>query len=217
MRFGQTGFFLVIVLAGCTPVADPRTREFTADGLDLYKRGDYRGARESFEAAARLQPDDLALRYNIGQCQERLGQSVEAEKTYSAVLHKEPGHVEARYSLAQLMVRQGREKDADEMAQEWLQRQPDRAPPYALDGWLWHQRGDLPRAQSRLQQALRYDPHDVRALNELGQVFEKIHRFDRAMYLYEQSLAVQPRQPEIIDRVNHLKSIGAGTPRPDTD
>jgi tetratricopeptide (TPR) repeat protein len=101
------------------------------------------------------------------------------------------------------------------MVEDWLARQPKQAGPYAEDGWLWHEARDLPRAQGRLQQALQLDPHNVRALNELGQVYEEMYRFDRALVLYERSLSQDPNQPDVLRRVKELRAQGVTPPKPE--
>ena len=69
------------------------------------------------------------------------------------------------------------------MAEDWLRAQPARAGPYALDGWLRAEAGDLVSARSRYQQALSRDPVDVHALVGLGRVYEKLNRPERALVL----------------------------------
>ena len=59
------------------------------------------------------------------------------------------------------------------------------------------------------------DPHDVHALNELGQLYEAINRQDRALDMYERSLEFQPHQADVGVRVSRLKAQGVGLPHPD--
>ena len=101
------------------------------------------------------------------------------------------------------------------MVEDWLAHEPNRSGPYALDGWMWRQSGDLLRAQSRLQQALAMDPGDRLALSELAQVYETMNRPDRALVLYERSLDLRPDQPEVKAHLTSLRASGAGRPRPD--
>ncbi len=101
------------------------------------------------------------------------------------------------------------------MVEDWLAREPKKAEPYALDGLLWHQAGDLPKAQARLQQALGIDPHNVDALVELGLVYEAMHRPERAQAIYERVLELEPNQPDVIARINRLQHEGTGRPHPD--
>jgi Tfp pilus assembly protein PilF len=205
-----------LLLAGCVPWTAPeRVRDYNEDGVYLYQRGDYRSASESFKAALTLQPEDPGLLYNLGQCHDHLGQSGRAEHYYNECLLRSRNHAACRQALAELLVREGRWSEAVRMVEDWLAREPKLASAYALDGWLWHRAGDLPRAQARLQQALQLDPHDVRALTELGLVYESLQRPDRAVALYEHALERAPIQAELTRRINHLRSHGVGRPRPD--
>jgi tetratricopeptide (TPR) repeat protein len=213
----QAGWVAAVALAAgaCAPAAQDRVRDYNEDGIHLFKRGDYAHARETFQAALALQPDDPNLLYNLGRCHDHLGQSARAEQIYRACLARAADHVDCRFALTTLLVRDGRRDEAVRMTEEWLARDPRRATPYAIDGWLWHQYGDLPRAQARLQQALERDPNDPLALTELARVYEEMSRPDRALALYEHALAVRPDQPDVRARLTALQKQGAGRPKPD--
>jgi tetratricopeptide (TPR) repeat protein len=101
------------------------------------------------------------------------------------------------------------------MVSDWMAREPGQAGPLAEDGWLWHQIGDLPRAQARLQQAIEIDPHDKRALTEMAQVYEAMNRQDRALVLYERILERHPNDTAASDRVDYLLTSGVRRPQPD--
>jgi Flp pilus assembly protein TadD len=205
----------LIVMAGCaTPDAD-RVRDYTQDGIQLYRRGDYAAARESFQAALQLRPGDAGLTYNVGQCYERAGDTNRAEQSYTACLQRDADHVACHHALTMLLVREGRGTDAVRSVEAWLAHSPKLAAAHAEDAWLWHQSGDLPRAQSRLQEALLLDPRDWRALSELGLIYEEQQRPDRALTLYEQSLQGNPDQPDVAKRLDDLRKKGVGRPKPD--
>jgi Flp pilus assembly protein TadD len=201
-------------LVGCGPAVQERVRTYNQDALYLFQQGDYAGACEVYQSALALQPKDLGLLYNIGECYDRLGNAAKAEDAYNQCLQKEPDHVRCRHALAVLLVRTGRRKQAVTMVEDWLAHNPKRADPYAEDGWLWHQAGDLPQAQARLQQALDLDAHNLRALNELALVYEDLGLPDRAVVLYERSLDQDPRQPDVARRLNQLRAKGSGRPKP---
>jgi Flp pilus assembly protein TadD len=206
---------LCFLLASCTPTAQELVKQYNDDGVLLYERGDYAGARQSFEAAQKLAPDDAAVLYNLGQCHDRLGEPAKAEPLYKECLIRSPNHAACRHSLAVLWVKAGRQAQAERMVEDWLAREPKLSSPYAEDGWLWHLRGDLPRAQARLQQALQIDAHDLRALTELALVYEERQRPDRALVLYDRILDINPRQPEIAAHMEQLKAQGAKPPKPE--
>jgi tetratricopeptide (TPR) repeat protein len=204
---------LLLLAAGCTTLPE-RVRTYNADGVHLFQYGDYRDARDDFQSALELAPDDVNLRYNLAQCYERLGDNAKAEAVYRECLERDRDNANCRQALCVFLVRRGRRDEAVKMVQEWLTRQPPQADAYALDGWLRHQAGDLPAAHSRLQQALLIDGNNVAALNEMGLLYEAMHYPERALALYERSLTVRPEQPEIIDRYNRLKRQGVDYPRP---
>lgn len=206
---------VVLGLAGCVTTGDDRFRDYNEDGLFQFRQGNYRDARESFQAALDLKTGDPALMYDIAECYDRLGDAAKAERFYRECLDRAPNHEACRHALAALLVRQKRRDEAARMIEDWLAREPKLAGPYAEDGWLWHQAGDLPRAQARLQQALAIDPRDVRALTELGLVYEAMQRPDRAVVLYERALEREPNQTELAKRVQFLLAKGAGPPRPE--
>jgi tetratricopeptide (TPR) repeat protein len=215
MRGGTWLLALTFCLGGCESASQERLSDYSQDGLYLFQRGNYAAARESFQAALALKSNDPALLYDIGECSDRLGDTGNAERYYSQCLLNAPNQVECRHALASLLVRVGRKDDAAHLIQDWLAREPRLAAAYAEDGWLWHQTGDLPRAQVRLQQALELNPHDSRALVELALVYEAMQRPDRAASLYERVLQQDPQQLEVARRLDRLRAQGAGQPHPD--
>jgi Tfp pilus assembly protein PilF len=212
--WGATGLAL-IWLGGCAPTAQERVHDYNEDGLHLYQHGEYGRAAESFEAAIALEPGDAALLYNAGRCHDRAGDAARAEQYYTACLQKAPNHAGARNGLAALMLRQGRRDEATQMIEGWLASQPKRGAAHAADGILLHQLGDLPSAKLRLEEALRLDPHDTRALVELGLVYEALQRPDRSLVLYERALDEDPQLEEVAERLRRLQAQGVKRPLPD--
>jgi protein O-GlcNAc transferase len=206
---------LVVFISACADTGQERLHEYNQDALLLFEKGSYDHSRETFEAALALKPGDANILYNLGRCHEKLGQADRAEARYTECLRAAPDHPECRHALAELLVSHGRRDEAVKMTEAWLSSRPDLGAAYALDGWLWHQFGDLPRAQGRLQQALEHDSRNTQALNELALVYEDMHRPDRAATLYERSLDYKPGQPEVKARLASLQTGGAGVPRPD--
>lgn len=206
---------LVLAFAGCVTDDQERIRDYGADGLFLYRRGDYYDALQSFQAAQKLKPKDANLLFDVGQCYDKLGDLKKAERWYNLCLDEEPNHAPARHALARLLLTMGRRNEALRMIEDWVLREPNLSAAHAEEGWIWHQVNDLPRAQTKLQQALELDPHNKQALIELGMVYEELNRPDRARVLYERVLELDPNQPDIHNRLNALISQGAGRPHPE--
>jgi tetratricopeptide (TPR) repeat protein len=206
---------LCALLLGCPPRVDDRVREFTEDGVHLYERGDYAHARETFEYALTLEPGDANLLFNVGQCHERLGKADKAQEYYQLCLRKSANHAACRHALALLMFRNGRRDEADQLIQEWLATEPKLPDALVEDGWRLRQEGQLELALGRFQEALRHDPKHIRALTELGILYEVYQMPERSLDLYQRALAQNPSQPELAERVRVLRARGVSRPKPD--
>jgi protein O-GlcNAc transferase len=205
----------LLLLPGCASVADQRVKDFNDDGVHMFARGDFVAARDSFEAALTLTPQDPGLLYNLGQCHDRLGDWRNAEQYYLTCLQVAPTHGDARQAQAALLYRTGRTGEANRAIQDWLEQQPNLADGYVLDAWRLRQEKALPQAQGRLQQALALEPNNRRALVEMGIVYEMLAMPERALALYERALLIDPRQPELAERVEQMRARGVQRPLPD--
>lgn len=206
---------LLLMPLGCMTAADQRVKDFNDDGVHMFARGDFPAARDSFEAALTLTPQDPALLYNLGQCYDRMGDWRKAEHYYLTCLEVAPTHGDARQAQASLLYRTGRSQEANRLILDWLEQQPNLADAYVLDAWRLRQDKALPQAQGRLQQALALEPNNRRALVEMGIIYELMAMPERGLALYERALMVDPRQPEIADRVAQMRAKGIQRPLPD--
>ena len=205
----------ILLVAGCLPTNGDRLRQYTEDGVYLFGRNEFEGARESFEEAIKITPDDANLYYNVAQCHDRQGKYPQAEQFYRECLQRNKNHAECRHALHALLYRTNRRPLANEMIADWLTQEPKLAAPYAEEGWRLRHANNLPEAQMRLEQALDIEPQNVRAMTELGIVYEQLNHPERALVLYERVLAREPGQVEVEDRVRALKVKNTKQPLPD--
>jgi Tfp pilus assembly protein PilF len=214
---GRCAWFagLALAVGACAPATQERVREYAQDGVHLYHRGAYADARDSFQAALALQPDDPDLTFNLAQCYDRLGQAERAERLYLQCLQRAPDHAECRHALTVLLVRGGKREQAERHVADWYRRSPNLAGPYAEHGWLLMEDGDLDRARTQWQKAILIDPRNNLALIELARYYERIDRPSYAVALYERALEGNPNQPDVARRLRELRASGAGRPRPD--
>src|SRR5260370_9269945 len=151
------GLFLVV--GACAQTArEEHARELADDGVFLYQRGAYKEARETFQAALKVRPDDPDLVYDLGRCYDRLGKADKARDAYLACLQRAPDHADCRHALALLYWDSGDKASCREMIDRWLHESPRLAAPYAEHGSLLRTEGDLPLAKQRLLHALHSDP-----------------------------------------------------------
>jgi tetratricopeptide (TPR) repeat protein len=217
----RLAWYLIVSLglAGCatTVNVEERVRDLNDLGLTDFTQGRFPEARECFELALQLTPQDPNLLFNLAQCDDRLGGYRNAEQYYVLCLQKNPGHVEARYALVMLYYRTGRKAEAGQQITQWLTEQPNSPEPYALDGWRLRQENDLVGARDRLFEALAKakNQKNAHALTELGIVYEKMNHLEHALTYYTRSLECNPNQPDVIDRLVQLRLSKVGPPRPE--
>jgi len=197
------------------PDSNEQAQEFAKDGQKLVHEGKWREALETYNAAIKVDSSNPEWWYQAGRCQEKVGRLDLAEQSYRTALNLRADHSPSRHALVMLMANSGHRDEASKMVQGWLAGNPRSSAAYAEDGWLYLQGGDLPKAQARLQQALAADPNEPLALVQLGEVYEKMNRPDRALVLYERALVVRPDQPPVKEKVQRLKAQGVGPPKPD--
>lgn len=214
-RVGSVALVALLVSA-CAPTIQERVQQYNDAGVRLFHDGEYDHAREEFQAALGLLPNNAALLYNLGQCCDQLGQTDRAEQFYRACLKQDVDQADCRHALDVLLVNRGRIAEAQEMVQDWLTGNPKLAAAYAEDGWLYRQEGDPIKAIKRYQQAISLDAHNSRALVEMGQTYEELGHPDRSLLLYQTALNYNPHQPELVKRVNRLRTRGVGPPRPES-
>src|SRR5271156_5759940 len=134
LRQGWWAAALAAALAGCASVdLQEKAQNYNEDGVNLYQHHQYEDARESFQAALTLKPNDGALLYNVGQCYENMGDDAKAEQAYRQCLEATPAHAECRHALIALLAKENRRVEAAKIIDDWIAREPRVSTPYAED------------------------------------------------------------------------------------
>lgn len=202
-------------LLGCAGTGQERLRAYADEGRQLFRQGAYAEARDNYQTALTLSPNDPELQFQLARCHEKLGQTAEAEKLYLGCLRNQPSHAEAGLALVGLQLQTGRRREAETFVSNWLRQFPRAAGPYLADGTLRARDGDLDSARARFHQALDFEPRNPRAMTELAVIYEKLDRPDRALVLYERSLEADAEQPKVRKHVEAMLARGITRPRPD--
>src|SRR5438067_1925703 len=107
-----------LLAAACAPAGQERLREYNEDGVRLFQRGAYPDARDSFQAALALRPADPDLMFNLGQCYDRLGQTIKAQQYYEQCLQATPKHIECRHALTVMLWNNGQQAEAAQRVED---------------------------------------------------------------------------------------------------
>jgi tetratricopeptide (TPR) repeat protein len=204
----------IVLLSGCDTTAQDKFRLYNEDGIHNFSRGNYREARDSFEQALVLHHEDIAVVFNLAQTNERLGDAKAAEEGYQDCLRRNPEFVDARQAYANFLYKNGRSQDANQLIEQWATGNEHKADALVLVSWKLRQQRNYPAAYDKVQSALVLEPHNPRALTELGVLYEKMNLPDRSLVLYERALAENPNQFEVRERVEKLKARGVEKPLP---
>ena len=103
-----------------------------------------------------------------------------------------PGAVRVDYDQALGLLEQDRLEDGIAELESIVGEAPELSTPRVDLGIAYHRAGDLEAAETHLVEALEVNPRHPIALNELGIVYRKTARFDKARDSYEAALAVYP-------------------------
>ena len=83
------GFALLV--GGCVVTADQEHfRDYNQDGVFLFQHGDFVSGPGQLPGRGRLQPEDPAVMYNLGECYDRLGNLPKAECCFRKCLQRQP-------------------------------------------------------------------------------------------------------------------------------
>ena len=194
--------WLVFGLVGCDATQQERVRFFNEDGIHQFAQGNYREAADSFEQALILNPDDPVLIFNLGQACDRAGKIDQAESYYVECLKRNATMADARQAYANLLARTGRKDNAHRLIENWSNQDGNQADALVLQAWKLRQEQRYPEAYEKLQTSLQQEPHNPRALTELGILYEKMNFPERSLVLYERVLAQNPNLFEVRERVS---------------
>lgn len=122
------------------------------------QQGEFSKAFTAYEAAARLEPDDVTLLRNVGQLAYQLGKLDLAEKLFERFLASDPGDEDVTDSLAVVLRDQNRYGDAIGLLRGAIGRNPENPRLWNTLGTVLSESGDAAGAGVFYDEALRLDP-----------------------------------------------------------
>jgi len=160
-------------------------------GAVMYRDGDYRGARDAFREAVRLDPGHVTAWDGLGWAEFRMGNDQEARRIWKNVLRLEPERAETLEALAGLEAsrRAGASesrREADRLARETIARGDER-----------YRAGDHAGAEQAYRAALAMLPSDPHVLMKLGWARRKRGRTEEAIGLWRLVAARDHAPPQV--------------------
>lgn len=212
------GFLPGIVLfaaSGCGVAAFSHN----STGVQHYLTRNYPAARQEFQQAISIAPEDANGYYNLAATLHRLGMDRrqantspeatellnQAENLYNQALDKQPNHDESYRGLAVLLVETERSDRAFALLRNWLLANPTSSDARVRLAQLYEEFGQTEEAKHYLQEALAQNPQHTRAVNALAKLREDSGDLGQAIANYQRSLQIDARQPQIASRVTTLQ------------
>lgn len=160
-------------------------------GVARDKCADFTTALSCYDAALKLQPDNIAIAADLGRLAYRMGYNDMAEKFFRFHLRQCPDSIEAVNNLATTLRESSKYDEAIALLQDAIPRHPQDPQLWNVLGTVMNTTGDVASAQLFYREALRFDPNHVHALYNLGGTAvseESIELLERALPMFDDPL-----------------------------
>ena len=206
---------LWIVALGCFITASSGcqmvTKSNNGKGVAMYQQGRYAEALQYFEQAKQTDAANPDTYYNLASTYHKLGSAAKdpkmidtAEAIYNQCLDLAPNHVDCHRGLAVLLVDKGQSDKGFALLKNWSARNPGLADARIELARLNQEFNQNKLAEQYLDEALAMDPNNYRAWAFKGQMRESSGELMQAIQNYQQSLALNAKQPELYQRIGAL-------------
>lgn len=208
----------IVACGGCQMV----TKSNNGKGVAMFQQGRYAEALQYFEQAKQTDAANPDTYYNLASTYHKLGSAAKdpkmldnAEAIYNQCLDLAPNHVDCHRGLAVLLVDKGESDKGFALLKNWSARNPGLADARIELARLNQEFNQNKLAEQYLDEALAMDPNNYRAWAFKGQMRESSGELMQAIQNYQQSLALNAKQPELYQRIGALNvrlSQAATTP-----
>jgi tetratricopeptide (TPR) repeat protein len=182
-------------------------------GVQAYQQGNAQLAMQRFQYAQQADPQNPDAYYNQAALLHKQGLQnrdtvalSQAESLYNTCLLYNRNHVDCHRGLAVLLTETGRTQQAFTLLTKWASDNPQSADARVELARLSEEIGDQRNAQTYLNDALRLDASNWRALAALGRQRELQGQYAEAIQNYQRAQYYNPSQPQLAAKIQELNS-----------
>lgn len=206
MKFGLTlkisiFWLLVVALAAQPAFAQAHSPELEA-GMAAFYAEDYSAAQEHFEQALENHPQDsLAMAYLLHSAfkKKEINEVINDIEQKAVARGEDPvalAHLGMAYFLRGMIIPNQMDESVTEFRQA-LKENPDLSIAYTGLGMVYFQKRMMPRAKGFFVRALRVNPHDIMAMELLGNILlVDEDKPEEAQQLFERIAGELPTYPD---------------------
>jgi tetratricopeptide (TPR) repeat protein len=190
----QTGYWKDSVTLWVHTLACTSNNRFALDnyGMALVSQHKWAEARQQFELALQVAPQDAESHNDLGLVLAAQGDVSGAIQHYQRALELKPAYAGARVNLGVALAAQGNLPEAMRQYELALQLEPDSAEAHYNLGNVLARQGNLPEAIRHFEQALQLQPDLADARLNLGLALAQEGKPDQAIQVYAQALQLDP-------------------------
>jgi tetratricopeptide (TPR) repeat protein len=153
---------------------------------------DYPGAIAAFREAIKLEPDNPAAHFGLGNSLTKQGAQDEAVASYRKAIDLKPTYADAHNNLGRVLEAQRKPAEAMAEYREAIRLQPDYVTAYlGLGSVLCDQVHDYAAARAAFEKAISYQPDNAVAHYDLGNTYLSQNRLKEAAAAYRQTIALK--------------------------
>ena len=183
---------------------DPQPQ--TALGLTLRQAKRYAEARQAFEKAAQLAPDNLAVLNQLVELDLMDKHFDAARQRVRTQFQKNADAPAAHFLEGKILAAEGKWDAAEAELQKTLQLDPNFSNAYDLLVQSYLATNKLPQAVSQLQGLLSKNPNNTPALMTLGLIYDRMQDYPKERDAYEKLLAINPNFVSALNNLAYLYS-----------
>ncbi len=179
---------ILLIAIGSSTLANEAAMSLFAQGVKELNAEKFDTALEAFEQVTTLAPDFADAHYHLGLVYYQKSEFQKAIEAFTRTLELLPRDINALIKLGLASHKAGDIDAADTRTKRAFYEQ----------------------AVAAYQTALDIRPHNVEALNNLGLAYQELGRFDEAISVYEEGLALSPDQPQLHANLATARDLRAG-------
>jgi tetratricopeptide (TPR) repeat protein len=150
-------------------------------------------------------PNSAPLQYVLGGVYQRRGELGPATEAYNKAIALDPSYFGPYKDLSQIYMAQGKVDDALPLLAKAQAIQPRDPSVVILEGMVYQQKADFPKAQAAYERAWKINPNSAVTANNLAWILaHKTGDAERALTLAQKAKELAPQDPSISDTLGWI-------------